>query len=92
MAERKLAVEAGQQIEAQQRDGVDQHLRELIEVIAAHPERRGDRKGERGGPGETDQHQTLATMRRPNRPEGLATRTPMMITRATESLTSSPTT
>ena len=92
VAERKLAVVTGQEIEAEQRDGVDEHLRELIEMIAAHPERRGDRKSQREAPGETDAHQTLATIRRPNRPEGLATSTPTMMTRATDSFTSWPTT
>jgi len=36
-------------------------------------------------------HQTLATMRRPNMPDGRTTSTPTMITSATESFTSAPT-
>ena len=34
VAERDLAVEAGQQIEAEQRDGEDEHLRALIDMVA----------------------------------------------------------
>ena len=102
---------AGQQIEAEQRDRIDQHLRELVEMIAARERRQSNRENRDGiqpsreidiqrpsafatssVAGKVDMAQTLATMRRPNRPEGLTTSTPTMMTSATESLTSSPTT
>ena len=99
VAERYLAVEAGQKIEAEQRDGEDEHLRALIEVVARSDEREderdhSDRDGDKGAEravGVGHRH-TLATSRRPNSPDGRQTRTAMMIASATESLTSSPTT
>ena len=99
MPERYLAVEPGQQIEPEERDGEDEHLRALIDVIAGGEERKGERKDAERKRGEGAQgavgvghRQTLATSRRPNRPDGRQTRTAMMIASATESLTSAPTT
>ena len=98
VAERDLAVEAGEQVEADQRDGEDQHLRALIEVIAGSHERESQRRREcsdrqdRPRRDRTRHGQTLAAIRRPNRPDGRQTSTPTMIASATESLTSEPTT
>ncbi len=99
VAERDLSVEAGQQIEPEQRDGEDENLGALIEVITRGEEReseRDDEDRERGEAGERSvglgHPQTLATSRRPKRPDGRHTRTAMMIASATESFTSAPTT
>ena len=99
VAERDLAVEAGQEVEAEQRDGEDEHLRALIDVVARGDEREGERddrdrqrqKAPQCAVGSAIGH-TLATRRRPNSPDGRQTRTAMMIASATESLTSEPTT
>ena len=53
MAERYLAVVAGQQVEAEQSDRVDQHLRKLKQMIAAGEEgqrQRGDPEQAEGEP------------------------------------------
>ena len=99
MAQRYLAVEAGQEVEAEQRDGEDEHLRALIDMVARSDEREGerddsDRDGDEGAQRAVGvgHGQTLATRRRPNNPDGRQTSTAMMIASATESLTSSPTT
>ena len=47
MAERDLAVEAGQHVEAEQGDRVDQHQRHLEYVVVAERERQRDRECER---------------------------------------------
>src|ERR1700722_16785542 len=99
MAQRYLAVKAGQEIEAEQRDGEDEHLRALIDMVARSDERETERddsdhdddKGVERAVG-VGHGQTLPTRRRPNSPDGRQTRTAMMIASATESLTSSPTT
>ena len=101
VAQRDLAVEAGQEIEAEQRDRVDEHLGDLIDMIAAR--RRTGRRRAISPTASGDQDaatrrspsaigHTLATRRRPNRPDGRDTKTPMMIASATDSLTSEPTT
>ncbi len=95
VAERNLAVEAGEQIEAEERDGEDQHLRTLVEMVARRKERKGEpacEDRERHDEPHVGHRQTLATRRRPNRPEGRQTSTPTMIASATESFTSAPTT
>ena len=99
VAEGDLAVEAGEEIEAEQSNGENEHLRALIDVIAGSQERKGERAGadrERNeqaqGAVRPSHRQTLATRRRPNRPDGRQTKTPTMIASATESFTSAPTT
>ena len=79
--------------------GQDEHLRALIEMVARGDEREGEREDSDRDGGKSaeravgvDHGHTLATSRRPNRPDGRQTSTAMMIASATESLTSSPTT
>src|ERR1700722_16176743 len=43
VAQRYLAVEAGQEIEAEQRDGEDEHLSALIDMVARSDERKAER-------------------------------------------------
>src|ERR1700722_15177588 len=113
VAQRNLAVEAGQDVESQHSYGVDQHLTELRYVIATDRKRkdaggRQDRCNTEASPYcprekichslnrgclvEYGFHHTRATRVRPNKPAGLKTRTPTMITRATVSFSSVPTT
>src|SRR6516225_7589007 len=109
MAQRNLAVEAGEDIEPQHGDGIDQDLAELGYAIATDGKRQG--AGDRQDRGNTNvsphcrrqvgicrglyrwclfvgsrPYHTRATRVRPNRPAGLKIRTPMMISRATVSL------
>ena len=56
MAERKLAIEAGQQIEPEDRDGIDHRERELENEEILHHERQhdSDRDGQRRSDGGAD--------------------------------------
>ena len=53
MAERKLAVEAGEQIEPEDRDGVNHRQRELENEKILHHERQRDRDDDRARPSRT---------------------------------------
>ena len=44
VAERDLAVEPGQEIETEQRDGEDEHLRALIDMVAGRDKRESERQ------------------------------------------------
>src|SRR6185312_14638462 len=95
VAERDLTVVADQKIEAEQCDGVDDHHRRLEGVIGAeHKRQREQHNGERREAGGVDlaAAHTRGTTVRPKRPEGLRSSTPTMITSATLSLISVPTT
>jgi hypothetical protein len=90
VAERDLAAVAGEDVQAEQRDGVHQHQRELERAVVADEER------QRAGNNQQNYYQenlvlhTRVTWTLPKKPEGLNSSTPMISTSATESLSSLP--
>src|SRR6185369_321198 len=96
VAERDLAVVAGQHVEPEQRDRVREHERDLEDAVVGDEERQRAREHEQHREARElaaiePAHQTRTTWTLPNRPEGLTTRTPMMTTSASVSLSSLPT-
>ncbi len=95
VAQRHLAVEAGEDVEPQQHDRIDDDHGELEHVIAAQNERQDDeeRAHRREPQGRLiARAHTRVTRVRPKRPEGRSSSTPTMMTSATVSLISVPTT
>ena len=95
MAEGELAVVAGEEIQAHQRDGVDADLGELEEPEAAHVERQ--REGDVPTTSHREDDARAASHRsdrraavRPKSPLGLTSSTTMIMARATVSLSSVP--
>ena len=89
--ERDLAVVAGEDVEPEKRDRVDQHERELERAVVADHERQHarDRDEHHNADGRASRH-TRLTFTLPKSPEGLTSSTPMMSPNATESLRSLP--
>ena len=98
MAERDLAVVAGEEVQAEEHDGVDPHLGELEEAEPAQEKRQEDGDHEQAETADEararvrDRHAgyTRRITARPNRPLGRTRRTTMMMTRATVSFSSVP--
>src|SRR5882762_4974762 len=85
-----LAVVAGEDVEPEQRDGVNQHQRELKGAIAADQERqRAGNDDEDAEENELSAH-TRVTYALPKKPEGFTSSTPTMSTSATASFSSLP--
>src|SRR4030095_4545965 len=91
VAERDLAVEARQQVQPQQREGVGDDDGGLEHHVARQHEGQHASGDEQGGGKDASCHrQTLTTTALPNSPDGRATSTTMISTSATESLSSAP--
>src|SRR5437588_1385140 len=85
-----LAVVAGEDVEPEQRDRVNQHQRELESAIAAHHERqRAGNDDERAEKKRPCAH-TRVTYTLPKKPEGFTSSTATMSTSATASFSSLP--
>ena len=97
VAERDLAVVAGQHVEAEQRDRVRQDQGQLEDAVVAEEEWHSARQRERDGEGDqlatldAGHRYTRTTLTRPNIPDGRTTKTPTMTTSASVSLSSVPT-
>src|SRR5439155_690390 len=94
VAERDLAVVAGEDVEAEERDRIDPDLRELEQAEVAQQERqhaaeRERRRQDRPQPPLPAPH-TRCTATRPNSPLGRTSRTIRIIASATVSLSSVP--
>src|SRR5262249_57417046 len=91
--ERDLTVVAREHVETEQRDRVDEHLRELEEPEPTEDERQHHRHRDHDGAGDHERPPVTHTRRttaRPKRPLGLTTSTMMMIASATVSFSSVP--
>src|SRR6185312_2959410 len=95
MAQRDLAVEAGQNVQAQNRDGIDHHHVELVHPVVLDQEgqyQQGEeqRDGTQPDPFAVYRFHTRVTTREPNSPSGRSVRTATINTSANGSLRSLP--
>src|SRR6266850_2381915 len=85
-----LAVVAGEDVEPEQRDGVNQHQRELKGAIAADQERQRAGNDDEDAEEKDPSAHTRVTYTLPKKPEGITSSTPTMSTSATASFSSLP--